>query len=161
GSRTFTRNQKRINDALKAVRDAKGHADDHDQRCSNHHARNRSGPSRIWSELMSEKLREPAQSGLRAAHALRLRGHAQCPRIRTTADSPTRNNSAGGFATRTRTGYRAARCTQFSVLCTSGRPGSKRPNTSGSGVTPNPMLSTTPENLRSGRARTYTSARIP
>ena len=36
--------------------------------------------------------------------------------------------------TRTRTGYREARCTQLSVRCTSGRPGSKRPKTSASGA---------------------------
>ena len=54
--------------------------------------------------------------------------HLQRPRITTTADSLTRNSSGGGFSTRTRTGKREARCTQFSVLCTSGRPGIETAN---------------------------------
>src|ERR1700757_188440 len=59
----------------------------------------------------------------------------QFSRMVTTADSPTRKSSGVGFSTRTRTGYLDARCTQLSV-----------PMTSGSGVTPNPTLSTMPEN---------------
>jgi len=45
------------------------------------------------------------------------------PQIHTT-----RKSSGVGFSTRTRTGYLAARCTQLSVRCTSGRPLSSFPD---------------------------------
>ena len=61
---------------------------------------------------------------------------------------------AEGSLTRTRTGYLEAKWTQLSVRCASGRPGAKVPKTSASGVTPKPMLSTTPENRTSGFDRT-------
>src|SRR6266436_6534903 len=79
----------------------------------------------------------------------------------TTALSPTRNNSGAGSVTRTRTGKRDARCTQLSVRGTLGKPGPDGPNTSVLGVTPKPMLSTTPEKCLFGRDITYTSARMP
>ena len=51
---------------------------------------------------------------------------------------------------RMRTGYRLARCTQLRVRCTSGRPGVTRPRIEGSGITPYPVLSTTPAISQSG-----------
>src|ERR1700745_1857131 len=144
GSSIFTRNYQCRNGALPGVRNAESHSDNHDESGGKGHARNHSRPARVGSEFLLEKCAQPGQRRKSARKGLGDGCHSQSPRIVTTADSPIRNKSGVGFSTRTRTGYRDARCTQFRVRCTSGRPVSKRPNTSGSGVTPKPRLSTTP-----------------
>ncbi len=74
------------------------------------------------AQLISEPFPKPLERAVRSRQAIEQWMPSQRPRITTTADSLTRNRSEVGFSTRTRTGYRDARCTQFSVLCTSGSP---------------------------------------
>src|SRR5260370_28947372 len=56
GSWCLTRDQKRINRALKSVGNTKGHADDHHESRSNDHARDCSRPARVSSEFPFEKV---------------------------------------------------------------------------------------------------------
>src|SRR5262249_37165105 len=119
--------------------------EDHADSCGDDHARDKGFPSGVRRQFLFEKSLEPGRRTGRLRHILGDGGHTQCLRIMTTAVWPIRKRSGGGSCTRTRTGYRDARITQLSVRCKSGRPSPKRPMTPGSGATPKPTLSTTPE----------------
>src|SRR5262249_38503070 len=150
GLTAFPGNHQRINDALKCVGNAKRHPDNRNQGGGKNHAIDQGNSARIWRKLRPQEIAQPDQYGVVSGYQERESRHDQRPRMVTTADSPKRKRPLVGFSTRRRTGYRDAKCTQFSVRRTSGRPEPKWPIRSGSGVTPNPTLSTIAEKRKFG-----------
>ena len=145
GPRTLARNEKSINRALERIGNTKGHADDHDQSRGQNHARDVAARPGYGA---SSSLRNSSNHLQRAGHSkpLESRRHAQCPRMMTTADSPIRNSS--GVGSLHADTDRVSRCQMHPIqrpLHIRKAEFAKCQERRRSGVTPKPMLSTTPE----------------
>src|ERR1700743_3871485 len=161
GGKIFAGDDEGNDSTERSAGNAEGHGEDHGDGGRNDDAGDHDAPARIWRQFALQELREPPSEALifrrrncSGGHIYFGTGARESPRMTTTADSLRRKRSFGSASMRTRTGKRDARCTQLSVRCTSGSPCTKRPTISASGVTPKPMLSTTPWKRMVGRDRT-------